>query len=377
MPTTQERMIAMTAISTVRGPRWTIRSTTVSPLQKDVPSFPVPMSFSQVRYCTVSGALNPRSASILARSSGLIFVACVPNMILTGSPGIMRRETKMMTVTPSNAGMACNTLHKTYFDITLPFLHRRTGPGLSPSPPLFLHPPDFVAHAFPEVDAPGGGPMALDVVPPGHRDDGIGPHDPRLIPVQDCDALVDQRFELHRIRRPGRRCHDGVEFRVGVAIEVVAASRLEPGIPVVGNVWDRGAVPVDAEVKVAALRFLPPHPGRDHPNGRLDLQLPLQHVLHNGPPGEKKADIPDQKVQALEAVLIPGLLHQPLGLGEILRRGGPQARLHPHVVERLLPEVEPQPVRRMGIDAGCVQPPDLFGLLLANRVNGEAEVDDM
>src|SRR6516162_6900017 len=126
------------------------------------------MSFSQVRYCTTHGALNPRSASILARSSGLIFVACVPNMILTGSPGIMRRETKMMTVTPSNAGMACNTLHKTYFDMTLPFLHCRTGRGQARHRPphLFLQPPDFIAHAFPEVDASDGGPMALDVVPP-------------------------------------------------------------------------------------------------------------------------------------------------------------------------------------------------------------------
>src|SRR6266705_651462 len=38
--------------------------------------------------------------------------------------------------------------------------------GLS-IPHLFLQPPDFVAHAFPDVDALGGGSMALDVVPPG------------------------------------------------------------------------------------------------------------------------------------------------------------------------------------------------------------------
>src|SRR6516162_1775450 len=169
----------------------------------------------------------------------------------------------------------------------LSFLYRHTGSG--PAWPLpihlpFLQPPDFIAHAFPEVDAPGGGPMALDVVPPGHRDDGSGPHDRRLLPVQDRDALVDQRFELPRISLPGRRRHDGVEFRVGVAIEVVAAASLEPGIPVVRDVRDRGAVPINAEVKVAALRFLPPHPGRGDPNGRLDLQFALQHVLYNGYP---------------------------------------------------------------------------------------------
>jgi hypothetical protein len=54
----------------------------------------------------------------------------------------MRRETKMMTVTPSNAGMACNTLHKTYFDMTLPFRYRRRGPGLASPPPLAY----FVSH---------------------------------------------------------------------------------------------------------------------------------------------------------------------------------------------------------------------------------------
>src|SRR5262249_24812980 len=127
------------------------------------------------------------------------------------------------------------------------------------------------AHAFPEVDAPSGGPMALDVVPPGHRGDGVGPHDRRLIPVPDRGALVYQRFWIHRVGLPGRRRPQGGEFRGWVALGGVAASRLEPGIPVVGDVRDRGAVPVDAEVKVASLRFLPPHPGRGYPNVRLDL----------------------------------------------------------------------------------------------------------
>src|SRR5215472_11639390 len=103
-------------------------------------------------------------------------------MIRTGSPGIMGRETQRMPVTPRNAGMAWNTLRKTYFDTALPLLHRR--PGLSQARPLlslhlFLQPPDFVAHAFPKVDALGGGPMALDVVPPGHRGEATGEHDRR------------------------------------------------------------------------------------------------------------------------------------------------------------------------------------------------------
>src|SRR5215467_5573615 len=342
MPTTQDRTMAMTAISTVRGPRCTMRSTTVSPRQNERPSLPLAMSCSHLPYCTSNGELRPRSASIFARSSGLICVACVPNITLTGSPGITRSSTKITMVTPSNAGMLSSTRRRMYLDIRpVPFssppesLSRR---GLHGFVGLLRQPPDFIAHAFPEVDAPGGGPMALHVVPPCHRDDGIGPHDRRLIPVQERDALVYQRFELHRIGLAGRRRHDGVEFRVGVAIEVVAASRFEPGVPVVGNVRDRGAVPVDAEVKVASLRFLPPHPGRGYPNVRLDLQLALQHVLHNRHPGEIEGQIPDQKVQALEAILVSGLLHQPSRLGEILRRWGPPARLLLHLPPVLLEE---------------------------------------
>src|SRR5215831_13644309 len=200
MPTTQDRTMAMTAISTVRGPRCTTRSTTVSPRQKERPSFPLAMSCSHLPYCTINGKLSPRSASILARSSGLICVACVPNMTLTGSPGITRSATKITMVTPSNAGMLSSTRRRMYLDIRpAPFssppesLARR---GLYGCVRLFLQPPYFVAHAFPEVDAPCGCPMALHLVPPGHRDDGIGPHDRRLIPVQYRDALVNQLFEF-------------------------------------------------------------------------------------------------------------------------------------------------------------------------------------
>src|SRR5262249_38342899 len=42
--------------------------------------------------------------------------------------------------------------------------------GISLSTVLFRQPPDFIAHAFPEVDALGGGSMALAVVPPGDND---------------------------------------------------------------------------------------------------------------------------------------------------------------------------------------------------------------
>src|SRR2546430_2503942 len=101
-------------------------------------------------------------------------------------------------VTPSPTGM----LHgrrasgKSLWEgrVCLPLLHTpRHGAH------LFLQPPDFVAHAFPEVDALGGRPMALHIVPPGHGLGGTAKHDTRYFPVQERDAPVNQRFELHRV----------------------------------------------------------------------------------------------------------------------------------------------------------------------------------
>src|SRR6266581_503272 len=61
---------------------------------------------------------------------------------------------------------------------------------------LFLQPPYFIAHAFPEVGSLGGCPMALDVVPPGHRDECTGEHDHGDVPVQDRNAPVNKLFEF-------------------------------------------------------------------------------------------------------------------------------------------------------------------------------------
>src|SRR5262249_49516159 len=105
-------------------------------------------------------------------------------MILTGSPGIMRRVMKMIIVMPNNTGMACNTRHRTYFAILSCSSQRRR----YLCTPLFIQPPDFVAHAFPEVDALGGGPMALQVVPPGHQDEVIANDAHRDVPLQDLQA---------------------------------------------------------------------------------------------------------------------------------------------------------------------------------------------
>jgi hypothetical protein len=57
----------------------------------------------------------------------------------------------------------------------------RHGPSLSSY--LFIEPPDFIAHTFPEVDALGGCPMAFHVVPPGYRDKCTGEYDARDVPV--------------------------------------------------------------------------------------------------------------------------------------------------------------------------------------------------
>src|SRR5262249_38890259 len=159
---------------------------------------------------------------------------------------------------------------------------------------------------LPDVAPLGGGPMALDVVPPGNRDISTGEHDTRDVPIQEFDALVYQRFEFHGIRFAGRLCYDGIKFRIGVETKIVAPVRLERVGPVVGDMRNRHAVSVDGDVVVAATRFLPPYSRCYRPDGALDLQFPLEHVLHDGRPGELEGDIPDHEVQTLDTFLIPG-----------------------------------------------------------------------
>src|SRR5262244_44916 len=94
------------------------------------------------------------------------------------------------------------TDHQTISMLPCAFLTVAKSPGTygtSLAAALFLQPPDFIAHAFPEVDALGGGPMALHIVPPGHGLGGTAKHDTRYFPVQELDAPGNQRFEFHGV----------------------------------------------------------------------------------------------------------------------------------------------------------------------------------
>ena len=117
-PTSQETTVANTAISAVMGPRRTIIVEILSPRSIASPSFPVPMSFIQFRYWTTSGSARPRSSISLARTCGLITVnPSMPNATVTGSPGMTRMTTNMMTVTPNNVGTARSRRLIMYFCI--------------------------------------------------------------------------------------------------------------------------------------------------------------------------------------------------------------------------------------------------------------------
>src|ERR1043166_559518 len=115
-PTSQEMTRASTPISALIGPRWRINSDTVSPRKNDRPRRPAPMSTSQRPYWTGRGALSPRSAMIRTRSAADIRAwPSTPRMATSGSPGRIRRTTKMMSETPSSVPVAYAARRPRYF----------------------------------------------------------------------------------------------------------------------------------------------------------------------------------------------------------------------------------------------------------------------
>ena len=106
--------MASTAISSVRGPRRLMRSETLSFLQKDVPSSPLPMSLSQFPYWMIQGSLSPSSASIRSRSASRTVTTWVPYITVRGSPGSTRMARKMSIDTPRRVGTAYISLLMMY-----------------------------------------------------------------------------------------------------------------------------------------------------------------------------------------------------------------------------------------------------------------------
>src|SRR5207248_2563383 len=134
-PTSQETTSASTPISALMGPRCEIRSATVSPRKNDLPSRPTAMSRSHRTYCTGSGSERPRSAMMRTRSAGIMRAwPSTPRMATSGSPGRMRRMTKMLSDTPSSVTTAYTARRARYF------FNIRGGPRNGPP-----HPPALVA----------------------------------------------------------------------------------------------------------------------------------------------------------------------------------------------------------------------------------------
>src|SRR2546425_690740 len=115
-PTNQEITRASSPISALIGPRWAISSATVSPRKNDLPRRPAAMSTSHRPYWTGRGSDSPRSAMIRTRSSFDIRAwPSTPRMATSGSPGRIRRTTKMMTETPSSVPAAYAARRPRYF----------------------------------------------------------------------------------------------------------------------------------------------------------------------------------------------------------------------------------------------------------------------
>ena len=113
-----DSMEGPTPISALMGPRCAIRSATVSPRKNDLPSRPTAMSPSHRTYCTGSGSERPRSAMMRTRSAGIMRAwPSTPRMATSGSPGRMRRMTKMLSDTPSSVTTAYTARRARYFRI--------------------------------------------------------------------------------------------------------------------------------------------------------------------------------------------------------------------------------------------------------------------
>src|SRR5262249_45746142 len=88
---------------------------------------------SQRTYCTGSGADRPRSAMMRTRSAGVMRAwPSTPRMATSGSPGRMRRMTKMLSDTPSSVTAAYTARRARYF------FNVGGGPRDGPPPPPTL-----------------------------------------------------------------------------------------------------------------------------------------------------------------------------------------------------------------------------------------------
>src|SRR5207247_2955074 len=207
--------------SAVIGPRCAISPETVSPRKNDLPRRPAAMSRSQWTYCSGSGSLSPRSAMMRTRSAGGSR-ACpsTPRMGNGGSPGRIRRITKMLSETPSSVTAAYTARRARYFRM----LRVRRGMWGAPrGPPRQSSEPDVVPsdHVVdPEV---GGRVLAVDLVVPGVVDLLVRHRDERRIVLEDVLRLAHEHPALVVVQLALDLVGDVVEHRVRPARVVLRA----------------------------------------------------------------------------------------------------------------------------------------------------------
>src|SRR5258705_4411629 len=299
-PTSHEMIRARIAISAESGPRWRMRSRTVSPRKNDLPSSPVAMSRIQRTYCTGSESDRPRSRMSTTRSAGAI-LACpsTPRMATSGSPGRMRSTTKMIRETQIRVPRAKNALRSRYF------CTRVRGLGLR-------HPDLVPAHHVvdPEVLARV---LATHAVVPGIVDLLVRDRDQRRVALEDVLRLPDHGLALVIVHLPLDVPGEGVELLVGPARVVLRAVLAIPGGEVIGRVHQRGHDGADGQVEVARGRLLEPLGDLDHADVGLDVEVLLQHRLDGHRPELEGVGLAHQEIEVLEALAIAGRLHQLLG----------------------------------------------------------------
>src|SRR5207249_4837449 len=211
-PTSHETNSASTPISALIGPRCAISSETVSPRKNDLPRRPAAMSRSQWTYCSGSGSLSPRSAMMRTRSAGVIR-ACpsTPRMATSGSPGRIRRITKMLSETPSSVTAAYTARRARYF--FTPSCRGGCG-GPFEAPHVQLAQPDLIpAHHVVNSEIHGRV-LSVHFVVPGVVDLLVRHRDERRIVLEDVLRLAHEHPALVVVQLALDLVGDVVEHRV-------------------------------------------------------------------------------------------------------------------------------------------------------------------
>ena len=203
------------------------------------------MSPSQRTYWTGRGSLSPRSAMSCARSPALCACPSIPNIATSGSPGRIRRTTKMIIETPISVPSAKSARRRRYF-----FTVTRRGAARPPSGDLSsgATPGPIASRRRCRSTSTGSGRARCCTTrrrSSRRRSGGAaGPSPDVLRLCTSCRRLVVSNSRSICVGDP-------LELIVAPVRVVLGAVLGVPGVEVVGGVHQRGDDGADAEVEVA------------------------------------------------------------------------------------------------------------------------------